>query len=111
LFHAAASSNVHIPKHYMHSLFPTFRLCSPVTICRSKQYYASFVRMGFSVCNICKHTLKISKGKFRKQTTSIKTFLHKLNISVKTDPFMADYFPEHNEALRRKGIWRVEVYV
>jgi len=24
---------------------------------------------------------------------------------------MADYFPEHNKALRRKGIWRVEVYV
>jgi len=43
--HAAASSKVHIPKYYMHSLFPTFHLCTPVTICRSKQSYASFVRM------------------------------------------------------------------
>jgi len=47
--------------------------------------------------------LKFQREKFRKQTTSIKPFLHKLNISGKTDPFMADYFPAHNEALRRKG--------
>lgn len=45
VFHAAQSSNVYIPKYYMHSLFPTFRLCTPVTIYRSKQCYAYFVRM------------------------------------------------------------------